>query len=108
MDKRSCFFGSTPFLVAALAAMLAMPAYGQSESECAARADRAARDSTGVAVGAVRGGLGGAAFGAIVGGNSRGAARGAAVGAVVGGAVGANNRNEVYKRVYDDCMRGRG
>ena len=83
-------------------------AYGQSEAECAARADRAARDATGVLGGAVTGGLGGAAFGAIVSDKSRkGAERGAALGAVVGGAAGAHNRNEVYKRVYDDCMRGR-
>ena len=84
------------------------PVYGQSEADCAARADRAARDATGVGGGAVRGGLGGAAFGAIVSDNSsRGAKRGAALGAVVGGAAGAHNRNETYKRAYDDCMRGR-
>jgi len=79
-----------------------------SEAECAARADRAARDSTGVMGGAVAGGVGGAAFGAIVSDKrSKGAARGAALGAVVGGAAGAHRKNDVYKRVYDDCMRGR-
>jgi len=87
--------------------VLAVPAYAQSEADCAARADRAARDAVGVGGGAVRGGLGGAAFGAIVGGNSKGAKRGAALGAVVGGAAGAHNRNETYKRAYDDCMRNR-
>ncbi len=86
----------------------APPASRPSEAECAARADRAARDSTGVVGGAVRGGVGGAAFGAIVSDKrSKGAARGAALGAVVGGAAGAHQKNEVYKRVYDDCMRGR-
>lgn len=96
-------------LVAGLAVGSAFvaPAYSQSEADCAARADRAARDATGAAGGAVRGGLGGAAFGAIVADNSRGAKRGAALGAVVGGAAGAHNRNEAYKRAYDDCMRGR-
>jgi len=85
---------------------LAATVHGQSSAECAARADRAARDATGVLGGAVSGGLGGAAFGAIVSDKSRkGAERGAALGAVVGGAAGAHNRNEVYKRVYDECMR---
>lgn len=84
---------------------MAATVHGQS-AECAARADRAARDATGVLGGAVSGGLGGAAFGAIVSDKSRkGAERGAALGAVVGGAAGAHNRNEVYKRVYDECMR---
>ena len=98
--------------VVAVAATLAMPVVAQtsqprpSESDCSARADRAARDSTGVAGGAVRGTVGGAAFGAIVGGG-KGARRGAVTGAVVGGAVGGVNRNETYKRVYDECMRGR-
>jgi len=100
------FLKSAAAVVAAATALVAMPAQGQSASECAARADRAARDSVGVAGGAVRGGVGGAAFGAIVGGG-KGAGRGAALGAVVGGAAGASNQNEVYKRVYDDCMRGR-
>ena len=85
---------------------IAMPSHGQSEADCAARADRAARDSSGALGGAVRGGAGGALFGAIVG-NSKGAKRGAALGAVVGGASGAHNRQDVYKRVYDDCMAGR-
>jgi uncharacterized protein YcfJ len=106
MDSSNRFRRFAPCLAAAAAAMLAMPAHGRSASECSARADRAARDSTGVAGGAVRGGLGGAAFGAIVGGG-RGAATGAAVGAVVGGAVGGVRKDDVYKRVYDDCMRGR-
>ena len=76
-----------------------------SAAECSARADRAAMDSTGVMGGAVRGTVGGAAFGAIVGGG-KGAKRGAAAGAVVGGVAGGARRNDVYKRVYDECMRG--
>jgi hypothetical protein len=91
-----------------LGCAIAAPAHSQSAAECAARADRAARDSTGVVGGAVGGGLGGAAFGAIVSDkSSKGAKRGAALGAVVGGASGAHHQNEVYKRVYDDCMKGR-
>jgi hypothetical protein len=86
----------------------AFPAFAQSEADCAARADRAARGSTGALGGAVTGGAGGALFGAIVSDKSgKGARRGAALGAVVGGASGAHNRNQVYKRVYDDCMAGR-
>ena len=99
-------------LTEALAALVIAVAPGMmavaaaSEADCAARADRAARDATGVAGGAVRGAVGGAAFGAIVSDkSSRGAKRGAALGAVVGGAAGAHNRNEVYKREYDACMR---
>ena len=88
--------------------MMAVAAERPSEADCAARADRAARDATGVAGGAVRGAVGGAAFGAIVSDkSSRGAKRGAALGAVVGGAAGAHNRDQVYKREYDACMRSR-
>ena len=87
--------------------LAANSAQGQSAAECSARADRAARNSMGVAGGALTGSVGGAAFGAIVGGNRRSVGRGAALGAVVGGAAGAYNQNEAYKRVYDDCMRGR-
>jgi outer membrane lipoprotein SlyB len=78
---------------------------GPSAAECSARAERAAMDSTGVAGGAVRGGVGGAAVGAIVGGG-KGARTGAAAGAIVGGVAGGARRNDVYRRVYDDCMRG--
>lgn len=90
-----------------VASLVSIPVHGQSAAECSARADRAARDAVGIGGGAVRGGLGGAAFGAIVGDSRRSAGRGAALGAIVGGAAGAHNQNEVYKRVYDDCMRGR-
>ncbi len=95
-------------VIALAPAMTAIAADRPSEADCAARADRAARDATGVTGGAVRGAIGGAAFGAIVSDkSSRGAKRGAALGAVVGGAAGAHNRDEVYKREYDACMRSR-
>jgi len=95
-------------VVAVAPAMTAVAAERPSEADCAARADRAARDATGVTGGAVRGAVGGAAFGAIVSDkSSKGAKRGAALGAVVGGAAGAHNRNEAYKRAYDECMRSR-
>jgi hypothetical protein len=88
--------------------ILAMPVHAQSEADCAARADRAARDSSGVLGGAAKGGAGGALFGAIVSDKSRkGAKRGAALGAIVGGASGAHSKEQIYKRVYDDCMAGR-
>ena len=84
---------------------LAMPVHAQSASDCAARADRAARGSGSVVGGAAVGAAGGAAIGAIVRRDSRkGARRGAGVGAVVGGTVSAVNKNQTYKRVYDDCM----
>mgnify|MGYP003572447972 CR=1 len=87
---------------------LAMPVYSQSASDCAYRAERAARNSYGVVGGAVGGAAGGAAIGAIVSRDSRrGARKGAAIGAVVGGTSGAVRRSDSYRRVYDDCMRGR-
>ena len=101
-------FGPVVWLVfAALYGMLlAVPIHAQSAADCAARADRAARDSASALTGAVRGSIGGAAFGAIVSDKtSKGAKRGAALGAVVGGATAAHNHDEVYKRVYDDCMK---
>ncbi|MCB1859309.1 MAG: glycine zipper family protein [Gammaproteobacteria bacterium] len=86
----------------------ATPVLAQSAADCAARADRAARDSSGVLGGAAAGGVGGALFGAIVSDkSSKGARRGAALGAVVGGAKGAYNKDQTYKRVYDNCMAGR-
>jgi hypothetical protein len=88
--------------------VIAMPTHAQSAADCAARADRAARESSGVLGGAAAGGAGGALFGAIVSDkSSKGARRGAALGAVVGGAHGAYRKDQTYKRVYDDCMAGR-
>ena len=87
---------------------LAMPVHAQSAADCAARADRAARNSTGVVGGAVGGAAGGAAIGAIVKSDSRrGARKGARIGAAVGATSGAVNRSNTYRRVYDDCMAGR-
>jgi hypothetical protein len=91
-----------------LSAILATPVKAQSEADCAARAERAARNTTGVIGGAAVGATGGAAVGAIVRSDSRkGARQGARVGAVVGGTTGAVRRNDAYKRAYDDCMAGR-
>jgi hypothetical protein len=84
------------------------PVYAQSAADCAARADRAARDSGSAVRGGVGGAAGGAVIGAIASDNSRrGARRGAAAGAVAGGATGAYRNNKTYKRIYDDCMAGR-
>jgi hypothetical protein len=93
--------------VLALASIIATPASAQSASDCAARAERAARDRVGVVGGAVTGAAGGAAIGAIVRSDSRrGARKGARIGAAVGATSGAVNRSSTYRRVYDDCMRG--
>ncbi|WP_136808269.1 hypothetical protein [Desulfosediminicola flagellatus] len=100
----STFFA---FVVVAATFLIIQPAHARSQADCAAHADRVARDSTGIMGGAARGAAGGALFGAIVGGNSKGTKRGAALGTVVGGAGGAYNRDEIYKRAYDDCMRGK-
>ena len=105
--------GVAAFIAAAGAAALAQtttvvvrdPYYRPSAAECSARAERAAMNTVGVAGGAVGGAVGGAAFGAIVNGG-RGARTGAVAGAVVGGTAGGVRRNDVYRRVYDDCMRG--
>lgn len=91
-----------------IALALAMPAHAQSASDCAARAERAARNTYGVVGGAATGAAGGAAIGAIVSRDPyKGARKGAGIGAVVGGTTGAIRRNDTYRRVYDDCMAGR-
>jgi uncharacterized membrane protein len=87
--------------------VMVTPIHAQSEADCAARADRAARDSGRVVGGAVVGAASGAAIGAIVSNKSRSVRRGAAIGTVVGGTAGAHRNNQTYKRVYDDCMAGR-
>ena len=93
---------------ATLVLALTMPVHAQSAADCAAVADRAARESTSVMGGAAVGAAGGAAVGAIVRKDSwKGARRGAAIGAVAGGATQAYRRNERYNQVYDDCMAGR-
>jgi uncharacterized protein YcfJ len=86
-----------------MALSLSMSARAQSEADCAARAERAARGGSTVVGGAAVGAAGGALFGAVVGGR-KGARRGAVAGAVVGGASRAVVKNDTYRRVYDDCM----
>ncbi|MCW8964133.1 MAG: hypothetical protein OQL16_10065 [Gammaproteobacteria bacterium] len=87
--------------------LIAVPtSYAASAADCAARADRAERDATSTAGGAARGAGAGLLFGAIVGDSSKSAGRGALLGGVVGGARQSSQRNDIYRRVYDDCMRG--
>lgn len=108
MQRRQSHRQHAAIITLCTSLVIAMPIHAQSEADCAARADRAARDSSGALGGAVAGGAGGALFGAIVSDkSSRGAKRGAALGAVVGGASGAHKKDQIYKRVYDDCMAGR-
>lgn len=87
-------------LATVLAVGMAAPVHAQSEADCAVR------DSNST----VRRGVGGAAAGAVVGGlvnNSKGARRGAVAGGAVGAVSGSSKKNDLYKRVYDDCMAGR-
>jgi len=99
--KASAVIGFTTIM------LIAVPtSYAASAADCAARADRAERDATSTAGGAAGGALKGALFGAIVGDSSKSAGRGAVLGGVVGGARQSNQRNDIYRRVYDDCMRG--
>ena len=98
------------YLVAAATALIMLGtassahAYKPSAADCSAEAERAARGGHTVVGSAAVGATGGAVFGGIVGGR-KGARRGAAAGAVVGGASSGYRKNDVYKRVYDDCMR---
>lgn len=80
-------------------------AYRPSAADCAAEADRAARDSGTMLGGAARGAARGAIFGAIVGDSGKATRRGAALGAFTGGVRNQARKNDVYTRVYDDCMR---
>jgi hypothetical protein len=108
MKRKTLLRQSAGVFTLCVALVAGLPATAQSEADCAARADRAAKDSSGPLGGAVAGGVGGAVFGAIVSDKSRkGAKRGGALGAVVGGASGAHSKNQVYKQVYDACMAGR-
>jgi hypothetical protein len=95
-------------LVATIAMLfcLAAPVHAQSAADCAARADRAERESSGILGGAAVGAAGGALFGVIVGDNRKATKRGAALGAVAGGATNAYRKNSTYKQVYDACMAG--
>ena len=91
----------------ALAVCLATPVQAQSEADCAARADRAQRESNSVVGGAAVGAAGGAVAGAILGDSRKSTKRGAALGAVAGGATNAVRKNKTYKQAYDACMAGR-
>lgn len=87
--------------------LIAIPSsYAASEADCAARADRAERNAGSTGGGVAGGAVKGALFGAIVGDSSKSAGRGAALGGVIGGVRQSNQRNDIYRRVYDDCMRG--
>jgi uncharacterized protein YcfJ len=90
----------------ALAVCLATPVKAQSEADCAARADRAQRESNSVVGGAAVGAAGGAVAGAILGDSRKATKRGAALGAVAGGTTNAVRKNKTYKQVYDACMAG--
>lgn len=79
--------------------------YAPSPAECAAQAERAAQGSGTVLGGAARGAARGALFGSVIGGGDA-AKRGAAIGAITGTARGSAQKNDLYYRVYDDCMRG--
>ena len=91
----------------AMAFFLVTPVHAQSEADCAARADRAERESNSVVGGAAVGAVGGAAVGAILGDSRKSTRRGAALGAVAGGTTNAVRKNKKYKQVYDACMAGR-
>jgi hypothetical protein len=107
MFRKQTYRSALAVAVVAMTSILATPTHAQSEADCAARADRAARESSGALGGAAVGATGGALFGAVVSDkSSKGAKRGAALGAVVGGASGAHSKDQIYRRVYDECMAG--
>jgi hypothetical protein len=80
-------------------------AYDRYPTNCAAEADRVARDNSSVAAGAVRGAARGAVFGAVVGGDREDARRGAAAGATVSAVRNGARQSDIRREVYDDCMR---
>ena len=87
-----------------LSCCITTPVLAQSEADCAARADRAQRESNSVIGGAAVGAAGGAVAGAILGDSRKATKRGAALGAVAGGTTNAVRKNKTYKQDYDDCM----
>ncbi len=91
----------------AMSFCMTAPVHAQSEADCAARADRAQRESNSVLGGAAVGAAGGAVAGVILGDSRKATKRGAALGAVAGGATNAVRKNKTYKQAYDDCMAGR-
>lgn len=92
-------------LVAAAVANLPTAHAGRA-ADCAARADRASRNSGTVIGGAARGAVRGAIVGSIVGDSRKSKRRGARLGAIAGTARTAQRKNNAYERVYDDCMAG--
>ena len=92
---------------AALVAAAATPVHAVSPVECEAHARSMARSHGGTVVGgAARGAVRGAIVGSILG-DKKGRRRGAKIGALAGGARRAARRNDISRRAYDDCMRGR-
>lgn len=86
---------------------------GVDEAQCRQIANQAAGSKAGE--GAKRGALAGlfsaamgAAVGAIWGSAGRGAATGAVVGSMSGGVSGAASADAHFKRIFSNCMRGRG
>jgi len=90
----------------AVAPLSVAQAAKNSPADCAAIADRAARNQTSTAGGVGGGAARGAIFGAIVGDSSRSAKRGAALGGVMGGVRSSSRQDAAYKRAYDNCMAG--
>jgi|688.fasta_scaffold35268_16 outer membrane lipoprotein SlyB len=89
------------------AAFLSQDSYEceQLASENSGAAKGAATDGL---AGALLGGAAGAVGGAFLGNPGMGAAVGASAGALGGVAKGAIEGDETYKRIYRNCMRGRG
>lgn len=85
----------------------------QDAAECKQLADQASGGVVGTAVqdsivGAVLGAAAGAVAGAFLGNPGLGAGVGAAAGGLGGAAKGSLESDEVYKRAFRECMRGRG
>lgn len=106
MSARSLMKASAVISFTTIMLITVPTGYAASAADCAARADRAERDAASTGRGAGGGAVKGALFGAIVGDSSKSAGRGALLGGVVGGVRQSNQRNDIYRRVYDDCMRG--
>jgi outer membrane lipoprotein SlyB len=93
--------------IAAVFAVAWGPLHAASPSECEAHARSIERSYGGSLVGgAARGAVRGAVVGSILG-DRKGRRRGAALGAIAGGARRAARRSDIFRRAYDDCMRGR-
>ena len=84
----------------------------QDTEECKALAAQAGSPGTEAAKGTAAGGLLGAAAGAAIGAATGNPGTGAAIGAAAGGIGGGTYTgfvgDDVYKRAFTNCMRGRG